>query len=304
MKKVKQDQRTRNYDGIYAMEPEGYAGFKESARTFHLCGRSWMDRSVFVIAASIVLAAMDGVVLWSVMDKAMVEDWRIGLALSIGLSFVLNALPMIAAYCCYDAIYRTGRMPRILCGICIFAFLVLYTGTVILRLAFKDMYTGFEAAKLVNLAGDQGVQETADTFKQNAIILLLSVEPLATSLTAFVLTFISEKRLQKQIEHKELRLHELDEAIAELEAAQATMDADLEEELDMDEELMNTVILDIRARADVLKSTARLYLTEYLSDPASITRLSHELDPMLHRDTREDRGDSPVITAFRMPKEG
>lgn len=105
-----------------------------------------------------------------------------------------------------------------------------------------------------------------------AVVLLLSVEPLVTSLVNFGLAFISDDELRERINHLRKRRLELAECEGDLRAYMATVE---EAELRRNRLLLSdhrqklAAREEIHARCCVLKAVARTLLAEYLRDPES-----------------------------------
>ena len=120
--------------------------------------------------------------------------------------------------------------------------------------------------------------DTVDSEKSLGTVVLLSLEPLVTSLLALFLGLFSSDEVKLKRYKLRRMITQLDESIAELEASVSCRKRTEQEELDTDERLMQLAVQDVGARAAGMRSAARQYLTEFLKDPSSITVLSHELD--------------------------
>ena len=112
--------------------------------------------------------------------------------------------------------------------------------------------------------------------KGTAVVVLLSVEPLVTSVANFLLAYFSEDELRARINRLRLRRLELLEAKSDLQAALANMDGDRQQLLQLDEARYRAAREVITARCEYLRAEARRLLAEYLADPAATTKLSAE----------------------------
>ena len=151
-----------------------------------------------------------------------------------------------------------------------------------MRFAYSDMYeTESQSMQLENTVSNETTTETeSDDNSKNksiAVVILLSLSPLVTSIIGFGIAFVSDDEVRRRFEYHERRDIELDEAISDLEAAIETMNSDVERDIKLDEDSMNTAIEEIIARADTLKALARHYLAEYLADPRATSKLSAEM---------------------------
>lgn len=158
----------------------------------------------------------------------------------------------------------------------------MFISTVVLRFAYSDMY-GEERQTMQlentvsNTEDTTANDEDVDSEKSLAVVLLLSLSPLITSIIGFGIAYIGDDEVRRKVEFYEKRDVELDEAISDLEAAIETMDNDVERDLKLDEDAMKASIKEIEARCDILKAQARHYLAEFLSDPSATTKLSNEM---------------------------
>ena len=267
-----------------AFKHQDYGTLVENVDTLEASGEHWWTKTWFVIGFTVVLAAMDFGVLYSVLDMAVTQSQILGILLSVGIAFLLNFIPLLAAKSFFQTIYRIKRGAPMVLAISILIFLVLYSITVVLRFAYRNMYGGSDGGQLINTMESVAVNTTdVDDQKSIATVLLLSVEPLATSIAAFILGFFSSDEVKKRRHKLKRMITQLDESIDELEAAVECQVISEVEEVDSDERLMQSAVQDIKARSNVLRSQARLFLARYLQNPSSITVLSHELDDDMKR---------------------
>ncbi len=246
---------------------------------------SWWSRYQVIIVLTLVLSGMDGLVLYSVLDKAMTQAWYMGIIMAFGISVVLNLIPIFESKFVHRAIYKTHKYSKTLAVTAIVAFFILYAGTVYLRFAYEDMYGDVEEVSLTNNLVSESVQSSDDGDKKaarsRAIVVLLAIEPLATSICGFVLSFISDDELRRQIETLEEQIADLEYEIAWKKAAIASM-KDKEVRLNMELSLDKAILLSekdcVRAMGEALKARAREILAMFMKDPASISKLSFQMN--------------------------
>ena len=117
--------------------------------------------------------------------------------------------------------------------------------------------------------------------ESKAVVTLLSISPLITSLLGFAIAYVSDDEIRRKVECLELEKIEIDEKISEIDAAIAQMEHYMEEgierELTFDEQAMNAAEDEIIARGNVMKAQARFILAEFLSNPQATTKLSEEM---------------------------
>lgn len=272
----------QNYGGVKAAEREiDYSKRLEGIDNEHKVEDSWWTTSKANLILVPIFSIMDGMVLFSIFDACLTQSAAMGIVMAFGVAVVLNVLPLIIAKFAHQAIYKTKRQALTMLIICLTGFFLIFGGTVILRFAYSDMYeTESQSMQLENtISNEENVNEEdkTDKSKSMAVVILLSLSPLVTSIIGFGIAFISDDEVKRRVEYHERRDIELDEAISDLEAAIETMNSDVERDIKLDEESMNAAIEEIIARAETLKALARHYLAEYLADPRATSKLSAEM---------------------------
>lgn len=273
----------QNYGGVKAAERENdYLKRLESIDKDHsLEDPKWATPKANLILVPI-FSIMDGMVLFSIFDACLTQSAFMGIVMAFGVAVVLNVLPLIIAKFAHQAIYKIKRQALMMMIICVTGFVLIYAGTVILRFAYSDMYDSEkQSVQLENTVSNVETTEIeaddTNARKSLAVVILLSLSPLVTSIIGFGIAFVSDDEVRRKVEFYERRDIELDEAISDLEAAIATMNRNVERDLRLDEDAMNAAIEEIMARTDTLKALARLYLAEYLADPGATSKLSAEM---------------------------
>lgn len=273
----------QNYGGVKAAERENdYLKRMEAIDKEHgVEDPLWATPKANLILVPI-FSIMDGMVLFSIFDACLTQSAVMGIVMAFGVAVVLNVLPLIIAKFAHQTIYKTKRQALTMLIICLTGFFLIFGGTVLLRFAYSDMYeTENQSMQLENTVSNEDnvdvEEDDADKSKSMAVVTLLSLSPLVTSIIGFAIAFVSEDEVRRRFEYHERRDIELDEAISDLEAAIETMNSDVERDIRLDEESMNAAIEEIIARADMLKALARHYLAEYLADPRATSKLSAEM---------------------------
>lgn len=273
----------QNYGGVKAAERENdYSKRMEGIDKEHKVEYPWWATSKANLILVPIFSFMDGMVLFSIFNDCFIESAVMIFVMSFGIAIVLNVLPLIIAKFAHQAIYKTKRQALTMLLICITGFFLIFVGTVILRFAYSDMYeTESQSIQLENtVSNETTIESETDENSKNksiAVVILLSLSPLVTSIIGFGIAFISDDEVRRRFEYHERRDIELDEAISDLEAAIETMNSDVERDIKLDEDSMNAAIEEIIARADTLKALARHYLAEYLADPRATSKLSAEM---------------------------
>lgn len=276
-----------NHDGCDALTKKvTYYDRKAERSIFHKTGMPWWTSNKSNLILVPIFSAMDGTVLYSIFDESLTQSVAMGIIMAFGVAVVLNILPLIIARFVHAAFDRTAKNAGMMAGILIAGFVLIYGATVYLRFAYSDMY-GKEAqfSQLENTVSDEEMIEDNDSSsagnKGRAVVILLSISPLITSLLGFAIAYVSDDETRKKIECLEKQQIEIEEKIADTQAAIAQIESYMNEgikrDLDFDKKTMDAEIEEIISRCDVLKAAARFYLAEYLADPSATSKLSHEM---------------------------
>ena len=256
--------------GITAMKSENYCLPIENEQKLQKTEFAWWSSPGFIIFLTIAMSTLDGLVLYDILDQAMTQSETLGVITSFGIALVLNMMPLLIAKFMHQAIYKIKKGATVLTVITTLSFFLLFAGTVWLRFAYQDQYGETSSNDVQN---EVAVEETLDSEsnadagtnpKGFAVVLLLSVEPLVTSLVNF--------GLGERINHLRKRRLELAECEGDLRAYMATVE---EAELRRNRLLLSdhrqklAAREEIHARCCVLKAVARTLLAEYLRDPES-----------------------------------
>lgn len=264
-----------------------YENRKSERQGFHKSGMPLCTSGKANLIFFPIFSAMDGMVLFSIFDECLTQSVLMGIIMAFGVAVVLNILPHIIARFVHAAFEKTSKNAVLMMSIFIAGFLLIYGGTVYLRFAYSDMYgQENQSMALENTVSDEGKNvsgdsSSSDSSKGTAVVLLLSISPLITSLLGFGIAYVSDDETRKKIEYLEIEKIEIDEKISDTQAAIIQMENALNEgvkrDLDLDEIAMDAAIEEIIARCDILKSLARLYLSEYLANPSATSKISQEM---------------------------
>ncbi|MCI8275732.1 MAG: hypothetical protein HFI66_09025 [Lachnospiraceae bacterium] len=275
--------------GVYAMKPETYSLSKENEEELQKKETSLWRRPAMLIVCTLGATALDGTVLFNLLDKAMFQSEHMGWIMGLGIAVILNLAPLFAAYYIYQALYKLKRGAALCAGLTILSFFILFGSTCAIRASYADTYNAGGAKQMdeadmayleIQIEENQ-IEEKTDQGKKWTLTLFLSVEPLATSLLNFVMAYISEDKFQKEREHLRLRRLELEEAKSDLLAVAASLaepESYTQQQLSIDERHLEACQKEIYERCRCLEARARQYLAEYLQDPSGASRVLAELE--------------------------
>ena len=273
--------------GIAIMQDEGYRLPIENEKSLQQTEFTWWSSPVFIIFLTISMSTLDGFVLYDILDQAMTQSEIMGKIVSFGIALILNMMPLIIAKFTHQAMYRIKRWAALWAVTITVAFFLLFASTVWLRFAYQDQYGETSSGHITN---ELQVEETPDydtdpaaetNPKGFAVVLLLSIEPLVTSLVNFALAYISDDELRARINHLRIRKIELSESESDLKAYLATIETKeerLKQLLELDKKRKEAAQYEIQKRCDLLKARARVYLAEYLKDPKGASYVTSSLD--------------------------
>lgn len=273
----------QNYGGVKAAErEEDYLKRIESVDKGHSVDKPWWGTSKASLILVPIFSIMDGMVLFSIFDTCLTQSAMMGIVMAFGVAVVLNVLPLIMAKFAHQTLYKIKKHALTMLLITTLGFFLIFAGTVYLRFAYSDMYESeSQTTQLENTVSNNvtvfDAESNTSANKSFAVVLLLSLSPLVTSIIGFAITYVTDDEVRNLVEFRERREVELDEAISDLESAIETMSIDVERDIDLDERAMEAAIEEVIARAETLKAIARRYLAEHLADPRATSKLSEEL---------------------------
>lgn len=270
-----------NNNGVFAFTKEDYKLPIMTEITLQKSERSFWAHPIIITGLTIALSFADALVLYSVLDVAMLQSEYMGKIMAFTIALVLNFIPLLVAKFIHQAIYNIKRFALLWAVISIVAFLLLFSATVYLRFAYRDNYGSSSTTQLTNQIATSDESDTAneseDTEQKGlAVVILLCLEPLVTSIVNFGLAYLTDDELRERLNQLRIRRLELMEIESDLQAALANMDVDLQRLIDLDEERYKAAQDDVLARCEFLKALARHYLAEHLADPSSISKLSND----------------------------
>ena len=233
-----------------------------------------------IIGLTLGFALLDTSVLYNLFDRILDQSSHLGILMAFGIAILINAIALPTAKFIRQAGYGIKRA-KIWAGLCIATFLLLFLGISSLRMANADMYEQSSVMSSLrnNLSSGEEVPEVDEKTKMKAYCTagFMCIEPLATTLVIFFLSYFHDDELRKKIEQEEIRKIEMEEAIADLKASISSMEANEVMLLEEDECARESAVQELRARANKLKSISRKLLAEHLHSAGASSELNHQL---------------------------
>lgn len=117
-----------------------YPDRKETRKKFQKTGMPWWSNEKANLLLVPIFSAMDGTVLYSIMEECFLQSALMSIVMAFGVAVVLNILPLVIAKFLHGAIYKTTKHGLTMFAVFVAGFLLVYGGTVYLRFAYSDMY--------------------------------------------------------------------------------------------------------------------------------------------------------------------
>ena len=212
-----------------------YSDRKRERQEFHKSGMPWWASGKANLILVPTFSVMDGMVLFSIFDECLTQSVLMGIIMAFGVAVILNVLPLIIARFVHAAFEKTTKNAILMMCIFIVGFILIYGGTVYLRFAYSDMYgQESQSMELENVVSDEKMytvsnNSSSDSSKGTAVVLLLSISPLITSLLGFGIAYVSDDETKRKIEYLEIEKIEIDEKISDTQAAITQMENALNE---------------------------------------------------------------------------
>ena len=282
--------------GVKASQAEDYKLRKEGITALQNSDSCFWSKSHVIIGLTLGFALLDTSVLYNLFDRILDQSSHLGILMAFGIAILINAIALPTAKFIRRAGYGIKRA-KFWAGLCIATFLLLFLGTASLRMANADMYEQSSVISSLknDLSSGEEVPEVDEKTKMKAYCTagFMCIEPLATTLVIFFLSYFNDDELRKKIEQEEIRKIEMEEAIADLKASISSMEANELLLLEEDECARESAIRELRARANKLKSIARKLLAEHLHSAGASSELNHQLIEELEQ---ADRNHSMMET--------
>ena len=188
--------------GVKASQAEDYKLRKEGITALQNSDSCFWSKSYVIIGLTLGFALLDTIVLYNLFDKILDQSSHLGILMAFGIAILINAIALPTAKFIRQAGYGIKRA-KIWAGLCIATFLLLFLGISSLRMANADMYEQSSVMSSLknNLASGEEVEEVNEKTKMKAYCTagFMCIEPLATTLIIFFLSFFNDDDLRKKI---------------------------------------------------------------------------------------------------------
>lgn len=213
-------------------------------------------RDGFVVAC----IAADAYTLFSVFDLLLTERQDMTIVITITVAGAMNIIPMLIAACLWNENLKK-MMREVLCGMLLTLFILLFAATFGLRFSSRELL--FQSTSGLESLAEQVMQEDMEadaeavteekedstTTAQDVLAIVLGLEPLATSIIAFCISYeVSPYRKRRKV--KELNKIEL---LIEINNVKM-MICELKKDMAFDQEAYDTKLYD--AMKELINFTA------------------------------------------------
>ena len=107
-----------------------YPDRKETRKKFQKTGMPWWSNEKAYLLLVPIFSAMDGTVLYSIMEECFLQSALMSIVMAFGVAVVLNILPLVIAKFLHGAIYKTTKHGLTMFAVFVAGFLLVYGGTV------------------------------------------------------------------------------------------------------------------------------------------------------------------------------
>ncbi len=269
-------------------QPVTFSDRKTSKKEVQQAGKASWSKGKTNLLVVIIVTLLDGVVLFSIFDDIFTQNVLMSILMTAGVAAVLDTTPVIMSYYTHLMIDKTYRYANVIVAVLLAGFILLYGCTVYLRFSYSSNYDKQNDSN--TLENTVTVESEDYSESENggsggsggvAVMLLFSVSPLITSMLSFAISFISVDPNRQRLEELEIKAIENDEKIAETQTAITQIETMVREgkelELETDKEAMDKAKDEIIRQRAILKSSARLYLEEFLANASATSRISAEM---------------------------
>jgi hypothetical protein len=238
----------------------------------HQTALPWWATKKAIIGLTIFFTLADLAVLYSLINHSMSELPILNKMTSLAAAFLLNLLPVVAVSLLKRRMNRTHKLCAVFAIAMLTAFLVVFYGSVMLRLANEDM---FETESLVNSVSVSQTQETEDqsSSSTHAMVIFLCLMPLGTSILNAGLAWIAPDEVETGLQDTEQRALELQQEIADLTGALEAMEPDISRLWAQEEENYRAAQDLIHSRVQLMKGIARTKLAVHLKSPQATSQI-------------------------------
>ena len=228
-------------------------------------------RHLFLVFAIVT----DGFTLFSLMDLLLTQQAGLTWVITITVAACLNIAPMLLASCLRNPeLDKTAK--AVLCGALAALFAVLFLSTFTLRIASRStLFTSSSQLTIVTTAEDagEGAEPEEPTAAETVLAVILGLEPLATSICTFVLSYevpAGRRRRHLLEQYRILLQEEIDRDRVMIQELEADMQFDLDA---YDLEQYQAMQALLAAQGEQLEQRASRRLAEREGTPEAVAYL-------------------------------
>ena len=275
---------------------------KENA-LYNVRTRNHILQYPFVKQAVVLMAIIaDAYTLFSAFDTIMTQNAIMTKVITGTVAAGMNLIPVLLAFNLRNPDLN-AKWRKIICGILIGMFSLLFLSTFILRLS--SGHEMFAAADTLDLGFSEEIAttdtDTSLTFGQVMVLVILGLSPLITSVISFVASFeISPEHKLRHI--NEMYRIDLQGAIDNQRTMLCELEADMAYDLeDNDNALYDALNATMDAQAEEAKVRSRRRLAEKVGSPEAVSYLLEEGYLTQQPERKESDEDSDYNGSIKFP---
>lgn len=232
----------------------------------------WRQPLVKTIIVLVCIIA-DSLTVYNIIEQYITQSFYLSIMITIVCTGVMNLSPVLIGYYLSEGSeYNRMKKAQIL-SLCMI-FLLLFITTFILRWTSRQDIFSNNDPQLNLMVVDTSLSERSISASENALAILLGLEPLATSLLCFALSYENDpKRVRLQMLTVNHLLLEKERERLKLLIYDLKNDLDSRDLSKEDEELFTIACNEARNYYDVIKLETRKLLAEKLKSPDAVSWL-------------------------------
>lgn len=193
------------------------------------CPSDWIENPIVTVGVVMLLAAADGLNLWAAFDKVLTESIGVLIGIVLAFALCLEGIPVLTSRLIMEVIYSGwSRFRKIMLALLLVGFLIVVGFAAYVKIAARDLMLSSATVGLVNSAVSNAVTEVSSDSKDGAYLaatIAMAALPLATSILAFYLGWLSSDPVKTAAKKHRLYIAEMKERQVILSAQRAELGA-------------------------------------------------------------------------------
>lgn len=187
----------------------------------------WIEHPIITIGVVLLLAMADGLNLWAAFDKVLTESIGVLIGIVVAFALCLEGIPVLIARLMKDVQYygwswfKKTMLILLVCG-----FLTVFGFAADVKIETRDLMFSTASAAMVSTAASNTTTVLSSDVKDRAYLaatIAMAALPLATSILAFYLGWLSSDPVKAEARKYRLFIARSKERLADIVAAHAEL---------------------------------------------------------------------------------